>query len=382
MKKIIILTLLAFVQTISVSAQSDSRSVVISNQKAQRSGDHVTVQFRLDVGKRAVRNGHTLIYQPVLTNNIYSWDLPPVVIQGKRARMAEKRHDWANEHAIVYENPKYARNGTSMFYTASVPWQLWMNGSDLITEILDMGCCEHTVQEPLLIAGNLMPEPTKPAVQTIQTAQVTEKAVAPKTTGDVLAEQVDYVRPSSEMTHKEPGIFLDEDRESSLTVYFRQGSSKLEPRMENNYNVLAGMIESIHKLQNAPDSRINHIIIAGFASPEGAFDLNDRLAWSRAVEVKEYITRYTNVLNDKIQVYNGSEDWQGLRLLVEKSNLHDKSMILHIIDNVPIWDTARGIGRESELQKLDGGRTYQQLYKDFFPQLRNATYIKIYYEND
>ncbi len=69
-------------------------------------------------------------------------------------------------------------------------------------------------------------------------------------------------------------------------------------------------------------------------------------------------------------------------MLVEKSNLPNKQAIIDIIDNVPIWDAERNTGREQEIKKLDGSRTYSYMLRNFFPELRAAAYIKVYYDND
>ncbi|MCC8061622.1 MAG: DUF3868 domain-containing protein [Rikenellaceae bacterium] len=379
MKKILLLILFTIALGISSQAQPSKKSVSFTDRKIELSGGTVTVQFRVDIGKRAAAGGRTLIYEPVLTNGTYRWSLPPVIIQGARARVAQSRHDWAAGHAIVYDNPKYAGNGSMLIYNAAAPWQLWMHGADLVIEGLDMGCCSESIISPLVVAENLDLPPVRRTV--VEEVEVTEIVELPKTTGDLLAETVSYVRHASEMDSFEPGQLSDEDREGSLTVYFRQANLKVDPEVGDNYRTLTDMLGSIRRLQDSPDSRVSHVVVAGFASPEGSFDSNDRLAWNRAVAIKDYLLRNSDVPADRIQLYNGSEDWRGLYLQVEKSDLYDKSQILDIIDNVPIWDPVRKTGREKELMKLDGGRTYRYLYEHFFPKLRNAAYIKIYYEN-
>lgn len=376
MKRIIASFIIAAAYVFSVQAQGRGE-VVITERQAGMSGDNVTVQFRMDIGKGAARNGRTLIYRPVVSDGTHSWQFSPVIIEGARARTAQKRHDWAAGHGIVYENPKYAVNGSTLVYNDSALWQLWMHGADLQVEVIEMGCCSTTATETMLIVGNLALPPAVEPVVVIE-PQIVER---PKTTGDRMAENVGYVRHSSEYEALQPGKLFDDDREGSLTVYYRQGSARLDGGYKDNYRVLAGMIEAIHKLQASPDSYVSHIVIAGFASPEGSFELNDRLGWSRAVAVKDYLMKYTYLNGQLLRLYNGSEDWRGLRLLVEQSDLYDKSQIMWIIDNVPIWDSWRRTGREGELMKLDNGRTYDYLYRNFFPLLRNAAYIKIYYNN-
>lgn len=68
-------------------------------------------------------------------------------------------------------------------------------------------------------------------------------------------------------------------------------------------------------------------------------------------------------------------------LPLEPSSLPNKREIIDIIENVPISDPVRNTSREGELKKLDGGRTYDYMLKNLFPDLRKASYIKVYYGN-
>jgi hypothetical protein len=55
--------------------------------------------------------------------------------------------------------------------------------------------------------------------------------------------------------------------------------------------------------------------------------------------------------------------------------------VLEIIDTTPIWDPQNGDGRENALRRLNGGATYRYMLRNFFPELRHAAYIKVFYEN-
>ena len=129
-------------------------------------------------------------------------------------------------------------------------------------------------------------------------------------------------------------------------------------------------------LQESKTSRVVRVVIVGSASPEGTLAFNDRLAWNRAVALKDFLLRNTAFPADSMTLFNGSEDWRGLRKLVAASDLYEREEILRIIDNVPVTQ-----GRELELMKLSGGRPYLYMLEHMFPELRNAAFIKVYYEN-
>jgi hypothetical protein len=74
-------------------------------------------------------------------------------------------------------------------------------------------------------------------------------------------------------------------------------------------------------------------------------------------------------------------DWYALRRMVAESDMPEKGKVLDIIDNTPIWDAGRNVGRHGELMRLSGGEPYRYMLRNFFPNLRNAAYIRAYYEN-
>jgi hypothetical protein len=58
-----------------------------------------------------------------------------------------------------------------------------------------------------------------------------------------------------------------------------------------------------------------------------------------------------------------------------------RDQVLNIIDHTPIWDARRKTGRLGELMRLAGGEPYRQMEREFFPQLRIASDIKVLYDN-
>ncbi len=385
MKKIIILTIisLALFSASAAAADPDAGKITTGNRLIEQRDDTVYVEFDVSIGKRVAKSGHTIVYRPYLVNGDYRWDLPEVVVRSDRASIAEQRHEWVSGETIVFENPVVVRGGDKFRYSTSVPRQGWMNGANLEVEIIDMGCCNGDMSGSDLLAENI-DLPTPVAIIEAGNEPPVEVPVVPvpETTGDLLAREMPFVLHASEFESNAPELMFDDDREGALKVHFAVSSSRLDHNRGNNAETLRQLIEAIRKLEEAPDSRIEHIVIAGFASPEGAFQFNDRLAWNRASVLKKYIVQNSTLSEETIHIYNGVEDWYGLRLMVEESDLANKKAVIDIIDNVPIADANGRAAREIELRKLDGGRTYSYMLRNFFPELRKAAYIKVYYGNE
>lgn len=379
MKKILTILIISTL-CFGVKAQKNKKEIKIGNSRVELIGDSLQILFRADIGKRAVKSGRTLIIAPLLSGNGYSWSLPAIAVKKRRAKVATMRRNWSEMAPdIEFDNATIVtRPGTIINYNTAVAWQEWMEGADIVAEGIDLGCCDFDDLSTVVLAENIAVLPYEPE---IVLEPIVEEVIPEPSTGDKLAEKVSYIASVEEFETIEPGKLFDEDRENSLMLYFKQGKYDLDRFYGDNHNALLDLMTSIREIEQSSDSKVKGIFVAGFASPEGGFEFNDRLAWNRAVTVKEYILERSRLRTENVKIYNGSIDWKGLKMLVEQSDMYMKHQIIAIIDHTPIWDSQRQVGRLGELMRLDQGRAYRYMYKHFFPLLRNAAYIKIYYEN-
>ena len=212
----------------------------------------------------------------------------------------------------------------------------------------------------------------------IRTVVVEEKI----STGDKLAQSYPYITPYEKFREPRDSEPLSvEERKHAITVHFVQGSYVVSESYGDNRQALADIMSSIRILENSADSEVAAVVVAGFTSPEGNYEANQRLAARRAEAVKAYILNRSGVRSDQVSVYAGGIDWQGLRMLAEASDMPSRQAVLDIIDNTPVWDAQRQVGRHGELMRLGGGDPYRYMLREFFPKMRNAAYIKVYYRN-
>ena len=170
-----------------------------------------------------------------------------------------------------------------------------------------------------------------------------------------------------------PDSYINDN--TGLTVYFRQGRNNIDLAYRDNSYSLSRLIAAVRELQSSTDSRVTKIVIAGFASPEGSAELNFRLGQTRAETTHRYLIENGVLGAEQIELYNGKVNWGGLRKLVAQSSMPYRDQVLNIIDNTPDYR------RQAELMRLGGGAPYRYMLNNLFPELRNATYIKVYYEN-
>lgn len=394
MKKIIYILFALLICVPASRAQGNKHSVTTKDVELTRTGERVKVTFTVEVGRKAAKAGYNLVLNPVIYKGNDNLHLPAVIVQGGKARVAIERYRLAAGKHAYRQEPVFVRPGGSVKYSTDIPYEEWMTGAQLTLSGVSVGCCSSTEAELGVIAGNILNQGR---------VAETPAAVPAPTTGDVLAGQYEFVaaavpeqKSSSPFDYNMPlhmgkGVtavrqneverFIADHRDGAISIYFRQGSSVIDRDYSTNNKNLVELISVIRTLVASGNSKIARIVIVGFASPEGSLAVNDRLAWERAVALKNLLTSNSSIDPMMVNIFNGSVDWIGLRDLVARSDMYRKHRIIDIIDHMPIWDAQNNRGRHGELMRLDGGDPYRFMMREFFPKLRQATYIKVFYEN-
>ena len=132
---------------------------------------------------------------------------------------------------------------------------------------------------------------------------------------------------------------------------------------------LRKITSSIDTVRMMPDATVKSITLTGFASPEGPYSNNVRLAKGRTEAVKEYVRGQYTFPASVFHTNSVPEDWEGLRDSVAVSILPDRAQILEFIDhgNVPIEK------RNDELRRRFPS-SYAFLLKHVYPSLRHTNY--------
>ena len=282
-----------------------------------RTGDSVRVSFRLNVA--GLGKDYVLKVTPLLRGKGgQETELPKLNYGSRRAQIVEWREGGMKKTQAVA--PAYNKAGEALLYTHTFPYAEWMEGATFCLEAQRAGCCSK--------------------------------------------EDIDRYRD-----------------EATLVVYFPVGSVQVLPEFENNRAQLDHLLSVLNKIAASKDSRIAKILVVGSASPDGSAELNSRIADKRAQVLVDYITSRTKLSSSHFEVKSNLESWRILRRLVADSDMDSRQEVLHIIDTAPVWDAAKKVGRLGLLMKLKGGKPYRHMKQHFFPKLRNAGYIKVFYES-
>ena len=113
--------------------------------------------------------------------------------------------------------------------------------------------------------------------------------------------------------------------------------------------------------------KLNNIEISAYASPDGGFELNDKLAANRQNNTEKYINKELKKgeIETQVDTKYTAQDWDGFQELVSKSNIQDKDLILRVLSMYSDPEQ-----RETEIKNISS--VYKTLADEILPQLRRA----------
>lgn len=163
-------------------------------------------------------------------------------------------------------------------------------------------------------------------------------------------------------------------------VNFDYNSSVLKKGQVNDSDMVA-LGNFFNEVQANPKLKITKIEFQSYASPEGEIFLNENLAVERADAGKKALTEMVKkkkldafVTENLFMMNPKGEDWEGFRAAMEKSGIEDRDIIIRILEK-----TTDLPSREQEIKNIS--KTYQEIQKDIFPQLRRCI-IRVSYDEE
>ncbi|MDU1906252.1 MAG: hypothetical protein E6772_15895 [Dysgonomonas sp.] len=138
---------------------------------------------------------------------------------------------------------------------------------------------------------------------------------------------------------------------------------------ELNSSNLAAWKNLVKSADNDPKQNVNVEVLA-YASPDGGYELNQKLAEKREKNTSTYLTKEFDKENVDTNIYAKytAQDWDGFRKLVEASSLQDKDLVLRVLSmyNDPA-------DREREIKNIS--LVYKELAETILPQLRRSRLV-------
>ena len=118
---------------------------------------------------------------------------------------------------------------------------------------------------------------------------------------------------------------------------------------------------------------LTNIEVSAYASPDGKFDFNEKLAEKRQNVSSNYLKKELKKIKMDADVDTKftAEDWEGFQELISKSNLQDKQVILRVLS---MYEDPE----EREQQISNMSEIYTDIKQNILPELRRARLIVNY----
>lgn len=323
----------------AVSATAATQSVTVSDVNVERSASSLVITMNLDATAMKLKSDREIKYIPVITNGTERRELPEVIIAGRNRYIQNQRHDTPEAPAIL------SRTGQTISYSTVVPYEQWMEESRLVLMEDECNC------------GILTAATDDASASELATLDFVERIFAP---------QFVMVTPPAE---------LEKTRSAKGSAYidFPVNRTEITPDYRRNPEELAKIRSTIDVVANDPDSRITSVSIVGYASPEGTYANNERLAKGRSASLAEYVRSLYSFDADVMHTAWVAENWEGLRNYVSTCSLPDTTALLAVIDDTSLAPDAREWRLKSKFPQ-----DYAFLLKNVYPGLRRSDYTVDY----
>ena len=165
-------------------------------------------------------------------------------------------------------------------------------------------------------------------------------------------------------------------REDVIYVHFELDSIRLKRSFGNNAAKLDTIVNAVSTMLADSMAQVKVIQIVGLSSIEGNIAHNEWLAAERGKALKQYIIDHTGVADSVFEVNNGGEAWAELGWQIENADFEGRSSVMSILNDT----TLNPEQREDCIRRLNCGKPYAWIRDHMLQELRNAGYIRVFYE--
>ena len=331
------IVIILLLMSVAVSAQ---RPVLADSVLLVRSGGSVQLSLTVALAGTPLPRRDVVVLTPRLVGAKDSVDFPPIAVFGRNAYYRDVRHVNATLPATAHRI-RYKRAPRTEHYTRTLGWQPWMSHSRL--KIITTGgtpCEQQYLGSSDTTAFDDMPADT---IITWPTVTQTETVT-------------DTIR-------------------GEARIQFMVNKTDFNPALAANRTELEKVRSSIDSVRNNPDAGSPQYTIKGYASPEGPYANNVRLARGRTERLRQYISGQWGVPDSQLHTDSEPEDWQGMRqyVVAHRDDIADADAVLGIIDN----DDA-DLDHKLDVLARHYPKAYRRLLRDCFPSLRRTEYTISY----
>ena len=323
----------------------------ISNESLMVEGDSVQVSFTVSPDK-TVPSRYKEVIMPYIFNGKDTLMLEACEVYGRGRLMREKQIQHLDGNKTWEPGAHQVLSGDELNYSVVIPVETWMTSANLGVKRHLSGCnCQKDQSDDVLSRDNALYVP-KVMVDTVNVTRKTQDTLIVEYKWDLVKEDMD--------------------------VIFKVSKVELDSTIFNNFKTFELILSSVDRIFADPDNKLDKIEVVGYASPEGTSSFNTWLAENRALVLVDYIISQRpqyGLTRDNFVIRNGKENWEKLRSLLLQSDESYKDAVVAIIDG-PLDENKKKLA----IKALGGGKVWNSILSKYYPHLRSAQYLALYYQ--
>lgn len=164
---------------------------------------------------------------------------------------------------------------------------------------------------------------------------------------------------------------IAQKQEANIKFLINQATLRASELNSVSVKDLGKILKEIN--DNTMTRALTNIEVSAYASPDGKFDFNEKLAQKRQNVSSDYLKKELKKIKMDADVDTKftAEDWEGFQELISKSNLQDKQVILRVLS---MYEDPE----EREQQISNMSEIYTDIKENILPELRRARLIVNY----
>lgn len=160
----------------------------------------------------------------------------------------------------------------------------------------------------------------------------------------------------------------EQKQEANIRFLVNQANIRKSELKNNSVQEFVKMLKKIN--QDQEGLNVNNVEIQAYASPEGGFAFNDKLAGKRQNTSEAYVKQQLKAtgVSTGIDAHYTAQDWDGFQRLVQASDIQDKDVILRVLSMYKDPEQ-----REQQIRNMS--EAFRELADGILPELRRSRLI-------
>ena len=161
-------------------------------------------------------------------------------------------------------------------------------------------------------------------------------------------------------------------QEANIKFLINQANLRKSELKNNSVGEFVKLLKEINK--DREGLNLQNVEIQAYASPEGGFKFNDKLANKRQNVSEKYVRKEMKSagVEGNLDAHYTAQDWEGFQQLVQASDIQDKDVILRVLS---MYKDPQE--REQQIRNMSEG--FRELADAILPELRRSRLL-IHYE--